>query len=544
MTPARTSRFSVPLALPWLCVLCAAYLLPGLAGHDPWKSDDAIGFGIAFEALNGQWLVPALAGEPYPEASPLYFWIAAILAKLASAVLPLHAAARLASGTFAAIAIVCAGLAARELFGSAAANSAALILIGCIGLLLHAHSMTAEIALLAALSAVFLGIAIAPRRPGLGGGLAGGGIGAMFLAKGFAPAVAGLLIVAILTLALPGMRRRAARFWIVLAAVMLPCASIWPFALYHAAPERLADWWIHSNLVNLPGTSSAPFVSQILSYLRLLGWFAWPALPLALWSLWIYRHRLTHPGIVLPVAGFGVLLVMLGFGRDAREVTALPLLLPLSLLGAAAVGELRRGAANALDWFSMMTFSLFALALWVGYAAMLTGLPAELANRFATLEPGFAAKFSPFAFSLAIVYSTMWVLLVTGAGRSNYRGVTHWAAGMTLAWGLLVALWVPWVDYGKSYRGMSAALAPHVNPRACVSSRNLGEPQRASLHYFIGLVTLRADGGPVRCPLLLVQGSVSDDTGNPGRGWDLVWQGNRPGDRVERYRLYRRNQAF
>jgi hypothetical protein len=267
-------------------------------------------------------------------------------------------------------------------------------------------------------------------------------------------------------------------------------------------------------------------------------------LPLALWSLWIYRHRLTHPGIVLPVAGFGVLLVMLGFGRDAREVTALPLLLPLSLLGAAAVGELRRGAANALDWFSMMTFSLFALALWVGYAAMLTGLPAELANRFATLEPGFAAKFSPFAFSLAIVYSTMWVLLVTGAGRSNYRGVTHWAAGMTLAWGLLVALWVPWVDYGKSYRGMSAALAPHVNPRACVSSRNLGEPQRASLHYFIGLVTLRADGGPVRCPLLLVQGSVSDDTGNPGRGWDLVWQGNRPGDRVERYRLYRRNQTF
>jgi 4-amino-4-deoxy-L-arabinose transferase-like glycosyltransferase len=544
MTPARTPRFSVPLTLPWLCVLCAAFLLPGLVDHDPWKADDAIGFGIAFEALNGQWLAPMLAGEPYPEASPLYFWVAAILAKLASAVLPLHAGARLASGAFAAIAIVCTGLAAREFFGSAAANSAALILIGCIGLLLHAHSMTAEIALLAALAAVFLGIAFAARRPGLGGALAGGGCGAMFLAKGFAPAVAGLLIVAILTLALPGTRHRAGRFWIVLAVVLLPCVAVWPFTLYHAAPERLAAWWMHSNLVNLPGTSSAPFVSQVLSYLRLLGWFAWPALPLALWSLWIYRHRLTHPGIALPVAGFGVLLVMLGFGRDAREVTALPLLLPLSLLGAAAVGELRRGAANALDWFSMMTFSLFALALWVGYAAMLTGLPAELANRFATLEPGFAAEFSPIAFSLAIVFSAMWVLLVTGTGRSTYRGVTHWAAGMTLAWGLLVALWLPWVDYGKSYRGMSATLAPHVKTRACVSSRNLGEPQRASLHYFIGLVTQRADVNPVGCPLLLVQGSVSDDTGNPGGGWDLVWQGNRPGDRVERYRLYRRNQAF
>jgi len=544
MTPARPSRFSVPLALPWLCVLCAAFLLPGLVDHDPWKADDAIGFGIAFEALNGHWMVPTLAGDPYPEASPLYFWIAAFLAKLAAAVLPLHAGARLASGTFAAIAIVCTGLAAREFFGSAAANSAALILIGCIGLLLHAHSMTAEIASLAALSAVFLGIAFADRRPGLGGTLAGGGSGAMFLAKGLAPAVAGLLIVAILTIALPGIRRRAGRFWIVLALVLLPWVSIWPVALYHTDPDQLAAWWLRSNLANLPGTSSAPFASQVLSYLRLLGWFAWPALPLALWSLWIYRHRLTHPGIALPVAGFVMLLVMLGFGRDARDVTALPLLLPLSLLGAAAVGDLRRGAANALDWFSMMTFSLFALALWVGYAAMLTGLPAELANRFAVLEPGFAAEFSPFAFGMAVVFSAMWIVLVNGAGRSAYRGVTHWAAGMTLAWGLLVALWLPWVDYGKSYRGMSAALAPHLNTKACVASRSLGEPQRASLHYFIGLVTQRAEVNPVACPLLLVQGSVSDDTGNPGGGWDLEWQGNRPGDRVERYRLYRRNQTF
>jgi hypothetical protein len=37
-----------------------------------------------------------------------------------------------------------------------------------------------------------------------------------------------------------------------------------------------------------------------------------------------------------------------------------------------------------------------------------------------------------------------------------------------------------------------------------------------------------------------VQGSANDDSGNPGTGWNLVWQGNRPGDRNERYRLYRR----
>src|ERR1700689_1108185 len=200
MTSVRAYRVPSPLSFPLLLVLCAAYLLPGLIDHDPWKADDAVSFGIVFEALHGNWLGPTLAGEPYAQVSPLHFWVAALFAKLFSGLLPLHAAARLASGAFTGIAIALTALAARELFGATAAASAALILIGCAGLLLQAHAMTAELALLAALAAVLSGLSLMARRPLLAGAITGSGIGAAFLAHGVAPAATALLLAGFMLL--------------------------------------------------------------------------------------------------------------------------------------------------------------------------------------------------------------------------------------------------------------------------------------------------------------------------------------------------------
>jgi hypothetical protein len=106
-------------------------------------------------------------------------------------------------------------------------------------------------------------------------------------------------------------------------------------------------------------------------------------------------------------------------------------------------------------------------------------------------------------------------------------------------WALLAALWYPWIDYGKSYRTVAQALRQALPAGECIAGRNLGDAQRASLEYFAGIVTLRA-GQPraARCPLLLVQGTAQDD--RPPLGWQQLWEGNRPGDRGERLRLYRR----
>ena len=52
MTSVRAYRVPSPLPVPLLLVLCAAYLLPGLFDHDPWKADDAVSLGVILEAVH------------------------------------------------------------------------------------------------------------------------------------------------------------------------------------------------------------------------------------------------------------------------------------------------------------------------------------------------------------------------------------------------------------------------------------------------------------------------------------------------------------
>jgi hypothetical protein len=76
----------------------------------------------------------------------------------------------------------------------------------------------------------------------------------------------------------------------------------------------------------------------------------------------------------------------------------------------------------------------------------------------------------------------------------------------------------------------------------CISSRDLGESQRAMLHYYAGIITQREEVKDRRrrsCDLLLVQGQPRIEA--PPRGnWRKIWEGGRPGDKDERYRLYQR----
>ena len=320
MNDVRAYRVPSPLPLPLLLVLCAAYLLPGLMDHDPWKSppsDDAVSLGIVFEAVHGSWLTPTLAGEPFTKVSPLFFWVAAIFGKLLSPLLPLHEAARLASAAFTGAAIAFTAFAAREIFGATAAITAALLITGCAGLLLPSHAMSGELALLAALAAVIWGLSVMPRRPLLAGAIVGCGMGAAFLAHGIAPVLGALLLTAIVSLT-PSNRPRTAGFFGVLALSAAPWLVSWPLALYIASPQNLGTWWAAANLADLPWTGDASPLPQAVAYVKLLGWFAWPAWPLALWTLWQFRRRLSQ--LVLPLVAFVVFLVMLSFGSDAREI--------------------------------------------------------------------------------------------------------------------------------------------------------------------------------------------------------------------------------
>jgi hypothetical protein len=111
---------------------------------------------------------------------------------------------------------------------------------------------------------------------------------------------------------------------------------------------------------------------------------------------------------------------------------------------------------------------------------------------------------------------------------------------VTVLWALAAVLFVGWLDVGKSYRSMvtslEAALPRHYR---CIASTDVAEPQRAMLHYFANIVTRRVESGDdwKACDLMLVQGRPQSEE-RPAGAWRRIWEGNRPGDKAERYRLY------
>lgn len=520
-----------------LAILLVAYIFTGLIGHDPWKHDDAVTIGIVHDIVsNGHWLQPQLAGYNHPDA-PFYYWTAAVTAHLFSWLLPLHEAARLASGIYTLLALEFILLAARELHGRENAAAAPLILAGSIGFLFHAHEAQPMLAALTAHTAVYWSLTLLPRRPRYATLVFAVALALGFLANGLLPVLT-LLPLCLLAPWQSAEHWRAARWLCGGLLLALALVATWLVPLYLTAPDDLALFW--RNELTALGKPVA-VAANVGRHLNLLLWYAWPALPLAAWALWAKRRALGSRPLALPFANFVAVLLILSAGVETNSAAALLLLPPLVLLAVTGVGSLRRGAANAFDWFGMMTFTLFAVLVWVVWGAMVFGWPARLARQAVRLEPGFVGHFAPLAFAVALLATLAWFWLIVTSPRSPLRGITHWMAGLTLFWMLIATLWMPWIDYGKTYRQLSASLAKALPAKVnCLANANLPDSLLATLDYFDSIRTVAQQSKTGRsCNWLLVQG---EPAGLAADGWRKVWEGNRPSDRrsSEKIRLYRR----
>src|SRR6185295_11799946 len=93
-----------------------------------------------------------------------------------------------------------------------------------------------------------------------------------------------------------------------------------------------------------------------------------------------------------------------------------------------------------------------------------------------------------------VAYTTLWIGVLVKLKKGPERPAAMWAAGITVMWGLLAVLFVGWADAAKSYRSMFAQMQRALPAKYnCIASRDLGEPQRASLHYFAGIITWREE---------------------------------------------------
>src|SRR6185503_13540392 len=128
------------------------FALPGLAGHDLWKTHDAIGLGLVHDmTISGAPLVPRVAGAPWLFDPPLYHWLAAGFGKALQWLTEFHAGARLVSGAMVLTSFWLIYIAARDWAAAGetdrrniayedprtSGSAAMLVLLGSVGLMVH-----------------------------------------------------------------------------------------------------------------------------------------------------------------------------------------------------------------------------------------------------------------------------------------------------------------------------------------------------------------------------------------------------------------------
>jgi len=526
----------------WAFVLLVAlYVLPGLVGHEPWKQDETYIADIVRTMLaSGDAVVPRMAGEAFMEKPPLYYWVAGALATVTSPLLPLHDGARLATGVF--VLLACAALAqcGRRWVDAQHGRTAVCVLLACFGLAGYAHLMLTDTALLAGIALGMAGLPHWRTRPVASGLQVGSGVGIGFLAKGLiAPGVFGLAAV-LLPLCFARWRARAyARTVLAALLAALPWLILWPAALWLRDPRLFHDWIWTNNVGRFTGFA-VPALGAAHDpgfWAKNLWWITFPALPLAALALWRERTCLRsderlQSAIVLAAVIFGMLIA----SRSARGGYALPLLLPLSLLGASSALALAPRVERTWRRLAHVLFGGIAGALWLAWAAILF-VPA--AAGLADLLPPHPDRHVD-ALGLACALAAT-AAAIRCAVLRRLAALHTWVAGIALCWLLVATLFLPWIDEVKSYRQVFLPLRPAL-ASGCVASWGLAESERAMLHYYDGIITERLETRPASaCPLILLE----DPAGrlpacSDAASWRPVWDGARPADRHEHFWLFRR----
>lgn len=540
-----TQRAAQRLPRLALLLFCAAYLLPGLFGRDPWRNADVTAFGHMLSIARGQsgWLAPSVAGLPADVALVPYWLGAAFIRGLGPWVDP-ALAARLPFALLLALVLLLTWYATYHLartdaaqplpfafggeatpvdYARAIADGAVLAVMATLGLLQLGHETTPELVQLAGATLFLYALSASPFRTSASRAAALFALPTM--AASGAPAIsAGLAVAGTLICArsnYPAVRRTAP--WVAAAGVLgIACSTA-----LHAWGWRLARF-------------DSPLL--VWSIVRQFFWFTWPAWPLAFWTLWRWRSHWLHRHISVPLGCAGVALgasIAMG-GSDRALMLAVP---ALAVLAAFALPTLQRSTSAAIDWFSVFFFTACALVIWVIYASLQTGIPAKPAANVARLAPGFVPSFSALALVVAVAGTLAWLWLVQWrAGRNRHplwKSLVLPAGGVALCWLLLMTLWLPLLDYARSYRPLTQQIVAHVPRDACVAAPDMPRAFLAALEY-AGSFRVDAVTPAAMSPCeLLVQ------TQRPGvpdtlAGWQLLARLPRPTDRDDITLVYRR----
>ena len=550
-----------------LWTLCLAYVLPGFLGRTPWKADDMEAFGFMFNlaqsfgADNVSWLKPTLLGQADSGAALLPYWLGAWAIQLAPKGLPLDTAAQLPfiallgltlAATWYAVYALARTPAAQPVsfafggeakpadYARAIADGGLLALLACLGLARLSHEATPALAQLSFSALLFFALANLARKRMAS--LFCAALAIMGLALSGAPALAmilgagGAMVIALNTGQPQSLRvRKVDVAWVLI------------FCLATAAITSGLDLW--------RWRIGSSHLFEVKAMARLLLWFTWPAWPLALWTLWRWRYQLksisANPHLSLPLWFMlvGIATTWMSGLSDRALLISLP---ALATLAAFALPTLKRSVSAFIDWFTLLFFSVGALIIWTVWLSMQTGFPAQPAINVARLAPGFVLQFSLTTFILASLATLAWAGLVRWrAGRHRsalWKSMVLPASGAILCWLLVMTLWLPLLDFGRSYAPLVHKVRSMMGATDCVHYYGLTKAQGAAFQFHGNLklipVATRTEKNQTEaspCPWLIVdtQALTSFTQEIDASAWTQHATVRRPSDNNEDIVLFR-----
>ena len=292
------------------------------------------------------------------------------------------------------------------------------------------------------------------------------------------------------------------------------------------------------------------FEKEARSLARLLLWFTWPTWPLALWTLWRWRNHIfirpmqRHLWIPLWFSGCALGAMLLSRPADRALLLGLP---TLAALAAFALPTLKRSVSALIDWFTLLFFSISAIAIWVIWISTQTGFPAKPAANVVKLAEGFRPEFSAVALAVALAATAAWcTVVVWRTGRSQsalWKTLVLPAAGTTLCWLLLTTLWLPMLNYARSDAPRVRDVLTLTGAAPCLHVLGLDQSQFAALQIFGGINTQPLTAAKPTCPWLVIADDASTPAlrrtpPDPGE-WVLEGRIGRPTDRNDALVVYR-----
>ena len=563
----------LPRLALWL--FCIAYVLPGFFGRNPWKSADMTAFGYMAELARGDspWFAPQLMGLPVQVDALLPYWLGAWAIMATQWGLSADVSVRLLHALMLGLTLVATWYAVYYLarspkaqpvafafggeaepadYARAVADGGLLASIACLGLAQLGHETTpasAQLMFTALSFYAFAALYYATWMPAL---CAVTGIVGLMLSG--APTVANCLLAGacvVRFLDQPGRPRadgHSPGLDTMKSRAMQPGLASWGLVLLLVATTCLATFLnLWQWRIAPPNENWADFHGVA----RLLLWFTWPAWPLTLWTIWRWRWQIIQiaQGQMSRHLALPLLFVLVTVGNtlttaagDRALLAALP---GLATLAAFALPTLQRGVASLIDWFTLVFFTGCALVIWVVWIAMQTGLPPQPAANVARLVPGFQPSFSLLALLVALIATLAWAWLVkwrVGRHRAAiWKSMVLPAGGAALCWLLLMTLWLPLLNFARSYTALTSQISTVIGTPPCVETFGLDRGQIAAFQFHARL-RLQPANSQATCPWLLVDRDKVAALAEAVqmRQWTPQYFGFRPTDRDDDVLLFRR----